>query len=386
MKLEDYSTVKRWTSRLSPETATNNMFHLSKFIKWLKKSESKFKDYSPNELIEHQKQVLNGSQYELLDIIQDYVNSYESRGGYKKKIYSTMRSFFTHNRAELPKDPSFNIRGEIEKVRGTLTPEEIRNVVLGCKPVYQAIFISMLQGGMGLAEILYWNTHGLKSLKDQIRANPEVVKIDLPGRKKMRNARPYHTYIGYDAIEAIKNWLPHRSEKCDAIFTDQFERPITRIAIQQYWLRRFIQLGIIKPMNNGNTGNRYGKNVHELRDVFRTLWERSPAKGAAAEYFMGHTVDPLEYNKAYSNDEYSREQYLEALPFLQIMSGSEPFGKVDRSEMKQQERRIKELEAELENSLRSKDDTLRKMKERIDTQEKMLIKIYEQMNKQANQV
>jgi len=267
MKLEEYSTVKRWTSRLSPETAANNTFHLNKFISWLRKTQSKLNEYSPDELIEYQKQVVNGSQYELLDLIQDYVNSYVSRGGYKKKIYSTMRSFFMHNRAELPKDPSYNIRGEIEKVRGTLTPEDIRNVVLGSKPVYQAIFISMLQGGMGLGEILYWSSNGLESLLNQLQRHPEVIKIDLPGRKKMRNARPYHTYIGSDAIEAIKSWLPLRAKTCKAIFTDQFDKPITRIAIQQYWNRRLVQVGIIKPLFNGNTGNRYGKNVHELRDV-----------------------------------------------------------------------------------------------------------------------
>jgi len=127
--------------------------------------------------------------------------------------------------------------------------------------------------------------------------------------------------------------------------------------------------------------NRYGKNVHELRDVFRTLWEKSSGKGAAAEYFMGHTVDPLEYNKAYSDEEYSREQYLEALPYLQIMSSGEPFGRVNRTDVKKQELKIRELEAELVNSQRNKDEELRKMKERLDSQENMLKLIYEEINK-----
>lgn len=338
-------------SRLAPSSQKICRFNFTKFMKWVNEGESKFKDYTPDMLVEHQKNADNGSKYDVLDLAQTYVNTFTARESYKSRLYSTVRSLFMHNRAELPKDPSFIIRGDVEKVRGTLTPEEIRQVVLASKPLYRAIILSMFQGGMGQEELIYWSNNRWEKLKEDLKGDPEVVRIDLPGRKKFRNKAPYYTFIGPDAIAALRDWVKLRPPEAKAIFTGQYKDPITKEALAQHWIIYLKRTGIIQAKENGDVTNRYGKNLHELRDVFRSQWEKSPAKALAAEYCMGHQVDPLEYNKAYKDESYTRSQYLLALPMLQIMSSGKPFGLIEEEDMKEDlaaaHRMIKELEAKI---------------------------------------
>ncbi len=173
---------------------------------------------------------------------------------------------------------------------------------------------------MGLTEIMHWSEHGLESLRAQLRAGVRFVKVDLPGRKKARNVRPYFTFLGRDAQEALSQWLAIRPDVDHPhIFINQFNRPTEGRRVQQYWTRKMKALGIVTQMGSSKS-NRYGKNPHEMRDVFRSRWELSPAKGAAAEFFLGHIVDPLEYNKAYRDPDNAMGQYLQAEPYLNIMS------------------------------------------------------------------
>ena len=103
---------------------------------------------------------------------------------------------------------------------------------------------------------------------------------------------------------------------------------------------------------------RYGKNLHELRDLFRTRWEKSGARGAAAEFFMGHVVDPLDYNKAYRDEAFARAQYLEAEPWLNVVS-EEP-SKVDVGEVRSLRHQLDDLESRLEKRDREWEERLRR--------------------------
>ena len=100
-------------------------------------------------------------------------------------------------------------------------------------------------------------------------------------------------------------------------------------------------------MRDGKNTHRYGKNPHEIRDVFRSLWEKTPAKGSVAEFMMGHTVDPLFYNKAFRDEDWVMEQYNLALPMLQIMSSDTPFGRVNGKTVTELLERIEQLEKKL---------------------------------------
>jgi len=348
LRIEGWDSVENWLSRMGETTAGNHRINFDVWVAWMRENGGAFRGMTPDELVRYQKEATNSERYDILDVAQRYINSIEGkRINTKKRYYSMIRSFFAHNRAELPKDPTFIIRSSVEKVRGTLTVEDIRDVVLSSKPLYRAIFISIFQGGMGLEEFKYWNTHGMASLMNQLRGDPEVVRVDLPGRKKRKNADPYHTFIGGDAIKAIRDYLRIRPEGGEGIFLNQFKGPVSPKAASVYWTRHLVKLGFIIPTPEKGGSARYGKNMHELRDVFRSQWEKSPAKASVAEYLMGHIVDPLEYNKAHRDEAWTRDEYLNALPMLQIMSNDTPFGKVSGKTVDKLQETIDELKAQI---------------------------------------
>ena len=347
MNLEEYKTVSNWLGRLAESTAKGNLGVYQTWYKWIRMNGGDFKDFTPDELIMYQRNVDNSSRYDILDnIIQPYISSKTGRSGYKRRVYNCIKSFFRHNRAELPKDPAYIIRGDKPKVRGDLTPDEIRRVVLSSNPLYQAVFLSLMQGGMGLDELIYWSNNGWAELKEQLRNDPQIVKISLVGRKSRKFDYNYNTLIGKDAIQAIRNYLSIRPERASTIFITQNGESLTKTAVKFYWFRHLKKLGIIKPKKEG-PGTRYGKNLHEIRDVFRSLWEKSPAKSSVGEFCMGHKVDPLEYNKAFRDEKWARREYRKALPFLNILSSARPFGQIDEDIVESQERKIQDLVAEV---------------------------------------
>ena len=260
-------------------------------------------------------------------MVQDWIRNFENlRYKSKSLYYQTVRSFFAHNRVELPRDKGFRIQGDKPPVVSKLRPEHIKKVILSSKPMYQALFLSMFEAAMGLQEVMYWNENGWPSLYEQLQANADVVKIDLPGRKKNRNKQSYYTLVGGDALRALKGYIgddldPNRK----AIFLNVYGVPLKREGVNAYWRRTLIRLGIITPVKidkqeHGGTV-RYGYGLHELRDNFRTLWSRSTASSDIGEFLMGHSIDPLGYNQIYRDEEYAKEQYKMALPYLNIVSG-----------------------------------------------------------------
>jgi hypothetical protein len=135
----------------------------------------------------------------------------------------------------------------------------------------------------------------------------------------MRNKRPYYTLLGRDASEALKVYMRHRPQAATtAIFVNQKGTALTEKIIAQYWLRAMKRLGLVTEGQGKNI--RYGKNPHELRDTFRTRWHKSGADGLVAEFFMGHEVDPLGYNKAMSDEDYTKKEYMKAERWLNILS------------------------------------------------------------------
>ncbi|GAH94845.1 unnamed protein product [marine sediment metagenome] len=374
--MEAQKSIIKWMGRLAPKTARDHGRSMRRFMGWLRTQGGPLAEMSPDQLITYQIDAAGRDRFDILDLVQAYVSTLKLRMNSKRREYSSIRSFFMHNRAELPRDSSFKIRSETPPVLGTLTVDEIRDVVMSSKPRYQSVILSMFQGGMGLAEFDYWNLNGWESLREALRKNPDVIRIDMPGRKSSLNKRLFHTMIGGDAIRAIQAYLPMRptEEEAEAMFRAAEEErkvqaeeegrdykprafsyaifytnrgtPITTAALDSYWFRNLIRLGIVKrrPKDKRHTGTRYGKNLHELRDVFRSQWEKSPVKGSVADFMMGHQVDPLLYNKAHRDGAWVRREYRKALPWLEIMSSGRPFGLVEEEEIDLLRKRVSQLE------------------------------------------
>lgn len=373
--LDGWTRVKPWLSRLAESTQYRALRTLELFMKWTREKGEKFSDMTPDDLIDYQFNADKAAQYEILDVlVQPYVLSIEGRVGYKTKIYSTIRSFFYHSRAELPRDPGFNLGVTRERVRGSLEPEQIRDMVLSSKPVYQAVFLSMFQGGLGRAEFTYWNENGWPSLKEQIDQGKRIIKVELPGRKKSKNIRPYHTYVGSDAVDAILNWVQHRPQGASAIFTDKFGDPISSHALGMYWLRHLRKLGLA-PESTGVVHTRTGRSLHELRDTFRTQWAKSDANPDIGEYCLGHDIDPQKYNKCFNDEEYTVGEYRAALSMLQVMSSPTPYRLVKQNVVQQ-------LRSDLEKVREEREDKVAELEARLNKYEALISMVMDKIAKE----
>jgi integrase len=339
--------------------------HLDLFMRWLRENGGAFKGYSPDQLVEYQRNADNSHRYDVLDLVQRHVLSVKGRRNSKNSRYTYLRSFFMHNRAELPRDRSFRVRGDEPRVRGDLTLEEARKLILSMNPMFQAVYLCMFQGGMGSHELLYWSDHGLEKLKEDLRGDPDIIKVDLPGRKEGEYERPFYTFLGGDAVAALKKWMAQRPEDSKAIFVTQMGAPLNYFSIQANWRRRMRKLGI-GPRNLGRRRGRTGKSPHELRDLFRSQWAKSPAKPEVAEFLMGHMIDPLEYNKSFRDVGFYRKEYLKALPYLQIMSSPRPFGQVSEEE-------VESLRAEVERLRAGRDTQIEELRRGLEELRKMII-------------
>jgi len=349
VKLEGFESVDRWLSRLDEGWRDRARGILMNFVDWLGGNSTKFGSYTPDMLIEYQRESDNGSRYDILDEIQRYVQGFDIRYNSKVKYYSTLRAFFAHNRVELPSDPRFQLRSDIPKVEGELPIEELRDLLFACNECYRAIFLSMFQGGMDQASFVYWNENGWEKLEKELRDKEvRVIRVDIAGRKRGKNITPFYTLIGRDAIDAIRNWIKIRPPDAGAIFTNQFGRPITKSGLYMLWRRTLIRLGYIDRPNEEEPVWS-GKGPHEMRDTFRSMWEKSPAKASISEFLMGHQVDPLEYNKAFRDEDWVRGEYEKALPYLNVLSSGKPYKLVDEGELETLRNEVARLRTEREN-------------------------------------
>jgi integrase len=307
-----------------------------------------FAGWTPERLIEYQRLASTENRYRLLDLVQSFVAGIPGRQKYKMTIYSHLRSFFLHSRAELPMDKSFHLQPTVTKVQGTLSVEDLRDVLQGCNIMYRAIYLSVFMAGMGRGELIHWSNHGLDSLREQLGRDESVITIELPGRKKLKYIRPFYTFVSGDALDALRAYWLQRPRGGSSIFLNKYGRPVDDLSLGQYWIRHLRRRGLVQGLRQHGLGRsfRTGKNLHELRDLYRTQWAKSPAKPEVAEFCMGHSIDPLEYNKSYRDREAYRREYLKALPWLNVLTSHRPFRVVDEAEVDRLRERVDKYEAE----------------------------------------
>jgi len=365
MSVENSPAVRQWLAKLAPATQRVALSNFRNWVRWIHENGGEFMDMTPDGMIRFQQEAGNGSRYAIIDrLVQPYLSACDVRYHTKRQRWIHIRSFFSHNRAELPRDPNIRIRAEKPPIQGTLTVEDIKLVVLACKPAYQATFLSMFQGAMDQEMFTYWNEHGHDDLIRQLAEveklprEAQTIRIQLPGRKSNRNREGFYTFIGVDAIDAIRNWLPDRPAHASAIFTDQRKMPLGKSSMRHLWNYHVKRLGLVPPSLK-HKGARTGKGLHEMRDVWRSMWSKSPASHVVGEYLMGHTIDVLQYDKSFRDVEFYRREYLKAAPWFNILSSGRAFRQVSEDE-------VERLRRELEQAKQGRDDEVQQLRSEVD--------------------
>jgi len=321
--LREYESVTRWIRSFKENSRLTVLDAFRLWMTWLEEDyDGKFKGWSPDQLVEYQQRHPN---YEILDAAQEYITEIKSRGlrtSTVKRYYSTIQSFFKHNRAALP-DDTFRPRGDEAPVIGTLTREEIRDVILASNPLYRAVFSCMYAGIMGWGELEYWSNNGYESLIEQLDRGDRVLVAWQSGRKLYANEIPFYNLIGGDAVDLLRLYLEeYREPGAGPIFLTQRDGAMNYDTARYYWTGKLMKLGYITQPEDADTSTRYGKNLHEIRDVARTWWKRSRADVNLAEFMMGHAsrLDPNQYEKIYRDIAYSKREYRKALPYVNLLT------------------------------------------------------------------
>jgi len=156
-----------------------------------------------------------------------------------------------------------------------------------------------------------FNTDEAQNVLKQLRENKCPIKFNLIASREVHPQ--YFTFIGKDAIDALKEYLNVRGEvkEGEPIFISQRGEPIQGKVIdnQVQVLKR--QTGLV---NKDFT-------PHTLRDIFRTEASHQGVEKEIAEFFIGHALDQLGYNRLdemYPTD--FERAYAKIEPALNIVS------------------------------------------------------------------
>jgi hypothetical protein len=379
--------VKEWLERVAPYTARDYLSTFYRFMAWMKTNGGDLADKTPEELLNIQDKAIGRERYRIVRLAQRFVEDGDASHATKSMRYTAIKSFFQHNLVELPRDPTYRIKGDYATVPTGLEVEELRKILLGSSRLYRAVFLTMFQGAMGESELEYFSNNLWSQLEPQMRSELPA-KLDFPGRKHARNQRGFYTFIGRDAKQALKEYFEKDRgtiRKDEPIFLNDLGKPLSRENVKVMFNRVAMKVDLITvpgrscPKCGGNLKKilkrvngpqlrfyhclncgedventpdlhlaggrvRYRMHAHELRDCFRTEFGKTGARPEVAEFMMGHDIDKNHYDKFYKDLEYTRDEYEKAEPYLNLLSQDPRV--VSRSSVDDLERKIRALEEE----------------------------------------
>jgi len=233
-------------------------------------------------------------------------------------------------RAELPKIPA-RFDATKEMVAGKWTIPMFLRLVKASKLRDQAIYLTLFQGFMDQKRFWIFNKKGFELgeyIKKKGVDSPYRIEF-MKGRKG--NRKPFNTWIGRDALQGWKDYFesgrgyPKPGEPAAIVGKGKGVVELDPETLASNHRYRLEDLGL-KTVSH-DSGTRYGYGIHELRDLGRSLAERAKTEvqgfnEKSVEFWMGHEIDPYDYNKIWKLDsEYNLNQYRIAEKYLNILSG-----------------------------------------------------------------
>ena len=336
--LQSQASLEKWRSRLEASTFTVYYTWMHRFCHAVGKS--------PDDTIIWARGA--SDKYEVLDAIQNWVNSLTARYNTKRIAYATIRSFFMHNRVDLPADKHFRMRGDEKPVERNLKPEHVRRLIgLAIQP-WRSAFLIKWHALLDNQGLVYVSNHHADEIVKALKANMEILRLTMPGRKKMKNVQAFDTFLGPEPLAALREYFdgergwPQPSEPIWVYNTKNHKGESIKVrALQEAWMRLLRRAKLIPAQKSSTPGIRYGFNVHNTRDlVISHLTEVPNLKDIVVEYWAGHQIDPLGYRDLKLKPQFVEKQYLLAVPYLTLLSN-------DTTQDPKEQEAIRTLQAEV---------------------------------------
>jgi len=328
---------KHWLDRLDANSRKAARICFRRWFRWLH-TRSGYETISPREIVV--RRITSPDDYEFVDLMQEFIGSLVMRKASKGKFKWAVESFFMHNRAELPRDGSFKIRGDRPPVEGKLTAQDVRDAYLAASPYFKSIIIFKWQTFLDNARIIYANEHCADQIVQQMQEGRDPVRLDIPGRKENENETEgrYYTYFTKDTIDALTYYFEEQRgwpKKGEPIWIQCNHKTLYSPTMEANWLRLNRRIGKV-PRRKGPLGTRYGYNMHEMRDAAMSyLFVNAKQKGLemdCVKFWSGRVgeIDPQRYLKFYQDTKFVERQYTIAGPYLNIISNPSAAEQADK--------------------------------------------------------
>lgn len=180
--------------------------------------------------------------------------------------------------------------------------------------------------------VYFSNNHGPRVV-EALKANADICRLPMPGRKKLKNVVGWDTFIGSEPLAALREYFenqrgwPNPGEPIFVYTTKGYEgKPVRIRTFQEAWMRlaRRAKLPGIPSERGKDSSARYGYNVHNTRDLaISHLTEVPNLKDVVVEWWAGHEIDPLQYRDLSLKPEFVEAQYHLAAPYLNILTGKQ---------------------------------------------------------------
>ena len=248
-------------------------------------------------------------------------------------IVNTVRSFYKINgfpvlNLRLPKAPPLKKNHKL-----TLRAEHVKKLVDHSPTIRdKAIILMLFQSGMDISTLISLNygdvARGLEN--DECPLAIHVV------RKKA--GIEYTTFIGRDAIDALKAYLNKRRQKQGDIKYDEplfvkereikGDKRITRNAIDKMLKQVAVLSGVVSKEEMENADMNPCR-PHALRGAFSTIMKLQGVNNEIVEYWMGHAI-PYESAYMIPQEDELRKIYAEHEEALSINRATEQIKKLEQ--------------------------------------------------------
>jgi hypothetical protein len=375
--LKEVPSVEKWLEglRAGPHRTTA-LYNFARYIRW---RSARGLEADPDRLVED---CLSGTNRTLITHVESLVSYCQgevfngSTLETRKKNFKDVVSFYRAHYITLPRakikagDAENNVNVEITAAKFL---QFSRTVLLKARLTAKAraVILTMLQSGMDASTTMnVFNFYGYPQLVSHFETEDFEkwetqrcpVRIHLVRSKTQYR---YYTFLDVDAVEALRDWLrkrvfmtrvairlygpnnPSNLPTSDPIFITRDRRPMSAAYAGMIFREAGKKAGVnIEPGKKADdfkwASNRYPFHSHEVRDTLITLARRAKADTVAANFFVGHTIDKLRYDKSpWDSEEYYRAEYLKvARPYLNVVTNFQS----SPSHVRNMEERITQLE------------------------------------------
>lgn len=272
--MEKYQSVARWHAKLKAKSggATSTTRVWDHYLEMFCNSVA---HKNPDELIAERREHLKSDdefirrQHE--ELVTKFILKMQEQGAPPNTVKTAVagiRSFYAAN--YLPLTAIETPRGIPVRTVRIPTPDDLRRVCEVADPMTRAYVLCAKDCGMAIQDMLRfsldWTSPLYGTVKQQLNQNRVPIHLHVVREKTMV---PFNTFLGPDAIQALKEYQPKGSRVFPCI-----DRTIrNRLA----WASKAAKLGyVLLP--------------HSLRKFFNTYLKLAGVNEALVETWMGHSL------------------------------------------------------------------------------------------------